>query len=351
MDYDFLKKLNKKTPNFDKFVISILSDFMFKDLMLETSVFCSKIPNEKNKEIWENHIKSINRIRHSIINYLYSGSFALEENDKTYDYSKAVIELISKNIKPTKYISPDDFFKLIEKSWKKIFKLYQDYLNQLKKKLEKDKKTIDKIIVYEAPPYKDPDSKNYFLTNRSSKYYTPILNCFNPKIKLEPINFLVDNSLGFFDISIACLPLSEGKIRKSWNTNENFKIGNKQITVVLFELSFKHFIAKIGIDNISSHPLFAIGAPVNSSAGIFEYYSENLLKVYCPEYSPFDLRFEPTEGYINKISVDLSATNSTTTYKKCKAPGETFPMYKSNVVNSGYPSDILMKNAFNMESD
>jgi len=201
-----------------------------------------------------------------------------------------------------------------------------------KEKLDKKgkKEKINKIIVYEAPPYNDPKATKYFLENARSKYFYAIKKCFAPASKLPPIHFLVNYNIGVFDISLASLPLSKEDIRKDWNTKPSFKIGDKQITVLLFEIAFEHFVEKIGIDYIAEHPLFAIGAPVNSSAGIFEYYSENLL----------------TNG---KISVDLSITNNTSTYKKRNASGETFPMYKSNIINSGYPSEILMKNAFNMD--
>jgi hypothetical protein len=418
MDYNYLIDLTSETKDYENVVRSILNDFMFKNLLDEASVFCAK-PLDVDDPGFPVHQASIQKIRHSIINYLYSGNFTLVEIEGAYNYSTETQRIIQENLtsnfdfeiqnyqyeiiqlndqlksysskkqkreiskkigsfqkklleikdEKTKYIknqeqideltlkkrteeeanlseliksntksTPDDFYKRIETSWNHVFTQYNLYLSNLKQKLEKDKSIkIEKIIVYEAPPYisnKTPEEA-YFFTSASKQYSDPIRKCFDSSDKHKDKSlddFLVEYNLGFFDISLACLPLSKGDIRKEWNTNDNFKIGNKQITVVLFEIAFEHFIEKVGIKHISEHPLFAIGAPVNCSAGIFEYYSENLL------------------GH-GSISVDLSITNNTTTYKKRKAFGVTFPLYKSNVINSGYPSDVLMKNAFNMDLD
>ena len=418
--YQDLLELDTKTKSKKAFsdpVRMVLKDFMFKNLLKDESVFCSNPPAEGDKE-FENHTTSIQQIRHSIINYLYSGKFKLEEFKGIYNYSKVTQSIIQENltsnfdfeiqscnheisqlddqlkitilkkekealnqkiqkfqdklsaiesekheynenqkkinelelkvktekeeetliqlIEKNKKSTPNDFYNRIETSWNHVFNQYSTYLKNLNIKLnEEPNLKFEKIIVFEAPPYisnKEP-KEAYFFTSASKQYSDPIRKCFDSSDKHKSLDdFLVEYNLGFFDISLACLPLSKGDIRKEWNTNDSFKIGNKQITVVLFEIAFEHFIEKVGIEHISEHPLFAIGAPVNCSAGIFEYYSENLLRH-------------------GSISVDLSITNNTTTYKKRKAPGVTFPLYKSNIINSGYPSDVLMKNAFNMDLD
>ena len=421
--YEFLKSLDNIEKESDAFltpVNRILKDFMFKNLLSDSSVFCNNPPQENDTK-FEQHKTSIQKIRHSIINYLYSGKFTLEEIVGKYNYSDEVQKIIQENLtsnfdfeiqnyqneisllddklkscssekekkkvlekkgkfqnklleiqneqiiyienqnkiisleeledkskenkallsklkEDNKKSTPDDFYNRIETSWNHVFNQYSKYLEKLCLKLNGEPNLkIEKIIVFEAPPYisnKEPEEA-YFFTSASKQYSDPIRKCFdsNEIHKDKSLDdFLVEYYLGFFDISLACLPLSKGDIRKEWNTNDSFKIGNKQITVVLFEIAFEHFIKKVGIEHISEHPLFAIGAPVNCSAGIFEYYSENLLKHVS-------------------ISVDLSITNNTTTYKKRKAPGVTFPLYKSNIINSGYPSDVLMKNAFNMDLD
>ena len=335
----------------------ILKDFMFKDLLNEPSVFCNSVPkfNEKKpSKKYQAHKSSIQKIRHSIINFLYSGKFKLK-TDKygNYIYSTEALKKIKKQkIKNSNSLTPDSFFEPIETSWNHVIENYNDYLGKLKNKMDTSLTQISKIVVYEAPPYNDKEIKNggkyYFLTNKSSNYFASIKNCFNPKSTDKPIDFLVDNEIGFFEISIACLPLSEGEIRKEWNTKPYFKIGGKPITVVLFEIGFEHFIKKIGVDKIATNPLFAIGAPVNCSAGIFEYYSQRILNVYIHDsviyFDKPDKTMKPT------ISVDLGLTNSTTTYMRRNAPGETFPLFKSNIVNSGVPSTDLMKNAFNLDT-
>lgn len=353
--YDYLIRLDEISNEKDDFstpVRMILKDFMFKNLLSDASVFCTSPPKVSDDK-FQDHEPSIQKIRHSIINYLYSGKFKLEtDKDGNYIYSTEALQKIKKQkIKNKKSLTPASFFEPIETSWNHVVENYNDYLEALKNKME-FLTQISKIVVYEAPPYNDKEIKNvekyYFLTNKSSNYFASIKNCFNPKSTDAPIDFLVNNEIGFFEISIACLPLSEGEIRKEWNTKPYFKIGGKPITVVLFEIGFEHFIKKIGVDKIATNPLFAIGAPVNCSAGIFEYYSQRILNVYIHDsviyFDKPDKTMKPT------ISVDLGLTNSATTYMRRNAPGETFPLFKSNIVNSGVPSTDLMKNAFNLET-
>jgi hypothetical protein len=350
------KPETRNSETYSNAVREVLKDFMFKDLLREPSVFCNNVPKTNKKKPsgkYQQHISSIQKIRHSIINYLYSGNFELQEDKSgNYNYSKSALQKIKKQeIKNKKLLTPDSFFEPIEKLWNHTIKNYNDYLTRLEKQMSTSSTKISKIVVYEAPPYNDKEmkilSKHYFLTNSSSNYFASIKNCFDAESTLSPVDFLVKNEIGFFEISIACLPLSEGDIRKEWNTKPYFKIGDKPITVVLFEIGFEHFITKIGISKMATNPLFAIGAPVNCSAGIFEYYGQKILNVYQDKG---EISFEkPSMAVKPSISVDLGITNSPTTYMRRKAPGETFPLFKSNIVNSGVPSADLMKNAFNME--
>jgi hypothetical protein len=193
----------------------------------------------------------------------------------------------------------------------------------------------------------------YFLTSNDKTYSSPIRECFDSKVeneKLSMIQFLAQYKIGFFDLSMACLPLSDGDIRKNWNKNPEFNIGDKQLTVILFELSLEHFIEKIEF-KIVKHPLFAIGTPVNTSAGIFEHYSQNLLKVYCDNSNSiyFDNKKSDTDQDI--LLVDLGVTNTTSTFMKRNVKGTTFPLFKSNIISSGYPNPVLMKNAFNIDEN
>ena len=419
-DYDFLSKLDGiRESDKDKYaeeVKLILKEFLYTELDIS--------------EIFKK--SELKKVRHSIINFFYSGKFTLVSDapilysQETYrelvmvkDYENEIelldneiydlknqsdsdtkIEELKKKIKDletkcsdrnTKLnhrntlieklqncgekernnISKDiaklekkisdtssDFFNKIEQSWKIIKLNYEEYLTDLNEKLKpiqiKDK--VDKIIVYEAPPYlgnRKPE-ETYFMTNKSSKYSKVIFDCFAKDDTDESLNvseLLIKNNIGFFDLSMACLPLSDGDIRKNWNTKEEFKIGGKQLPVLLFELSLEHFIDKVGFQNIAKQPLFAIGMPLNTSACIFEHFSKQILKVYkCDKTSKMKFKKNNELDEII-ISADLGITNSTTTYIRRNAQGETFPLFKSNVVNSGYPSAILMKNAFNLETD
>ena len=250
--------------------------------------------------------------------------------------------------------SPEMFFSKIKKSWEHVTETYDMYIAALNIELNKGYK-IDKIIVYEAPPYLGHKEVNetYFLTSKDPTYSGPIRECFDSekeKEKLNMIKFLANYKIGFFDLSMACLPLSDGNIRKKWNRNPEFKFGHKQLTVILFELSLEHFIQKIGF-KIVKHPLFAIGTPVNTSAGIFEHYSRNLLKVYMDKETRniyFDTKNSASD--IDTLFVDLGVTNTTSTFMKRDAKGTTFPLFKSNIISTAYPNAELMRNAFNIDN-
>ena len=260
-----------------------------------------------------------------------------------------IILKTSSTIKDT----PEVFFSKINESWNYVTEKYEAYIEELNKQIKNSK--IDKIIVFEAPPYlghKDL-KETYFLTSKDSTYSNPIRECFDSKKeceKLSMIEFLAKYKIGFFDLSMACLPLSDGNIRKNWNRNPEFKIAYKQLTVILFELSLEHFIQKIEF-KIVKHPLFAIGTPVNTSAGIFEHYSRNLLKVYRDKKTKniyFD--YKNSDNDIDTLFVDLGVTNTTSTFMKRDAKGTTFPLFKSNIISTGYPNAELMRNAFNIDN-
>jgi hypothetical protein len=272
-----------------------------------------------------------------------------KEESRKLSELKTKINKLSESIKD----SPEEFFNKIETSWKHVTKHYDNYIVKLNEQLINGDSKIDKIIVYEAPPYlgnKKVDD-TYFLTSNDKTYSSPIRECFDSKEEnkeLSMIEFLAKYKIGFFDLSMACLPLSDGDIRKNWNKKPEFNIGDKQLTVILFELSLEHFIEKINFQ-IVKHPLFAIGTPVNTSAGIFEHYSQKLLKVYCDNSNSiyFDNKKSDTDQDI--LLVDLGVTNTTSTFMKRNEKGTTFPLFKSNIISSGYPNHVLMKNAFNID--
>jgi hypothetical protein len=413
MTYDDLTKFddldeNKKTT--DEYVSEIknvLKQFMFEDLSKSDG------SNDAEKK----------KMRHSIINFLFSGKFALKFENGLYYYSEETQRFLKSNLvanfdleidilrdelsiyesnndkkkivktksqiknlqsqkedyeknlkrykelesnenktddekeeyntlnKQLEKVDPDEFYNRMLQSWKHVSEEYNDYLDLLKHKLQVSNSKLNKVIVYEAPPYisnMEPHEK-YFFTSASKKYSEPIRKCFDPNDVHKAFSlkeFLVYFEIGFFDISIVCLPLSS-EIRKKWNTEDDFKIGNKQISVILFEIGLEHFLNGIEFQ-IEEHPLFAIGMPVNTSAGIFEYYSQKLFKVY-KDPTKDDLYFDSGKKDELKISIDLGVTNTTSTFIKRNAKGTTFPLFKSNIVNSGYPNTDLMKNAFNLD--
>ena len=257
-----------------------------------------------------------------------------------------------KNLVKNNKITPKDFFDKIHLSWGYVSKLYKAYLVELKEKLENDNKFVERIIIYEAPPFVGfkKTEEAYLFTSVSSKYSKPIRDCFGCTNKAIPLsNFLSTNYLGFFDLSMACLPLNPD-LRYLWNTEKIFLIGKKQLPVVLFELSFEYFLSKIEF-RIVKNPLFAIGAPVNTSIGIFEYYSLNPFSVYKDKKNN-SIFFEFGNDRDEIVSADIAITNTPSTFKKLNKSGNVFPLFKANIVGSdNFPSAILMKNALNVDEN
>ena len=138
MTYNDLTDLDVRPSNFEVEVTAILKDFMFIDLLNEKSLFCDAPPtNSTTKKDKKIHKDSIQKIRHSIINFLYSGYFTLpKKGSNQYDYSREALIKIRANIKPSEYNKPDIFFEPIEKSWNSILESYQLYLKKLKEKLD-----------------------------------------------------------------------------------------------------------------------------------------------------------------------------------------------------------------------
>jgi len=257
-----------------------------------------------------------------------------------------------KKLEKNNKITPKDFFDKIHLSWNYVSELYCDYLDKLKKKLEKDNTFVERIIIYEAPPFvgfKKPEEA-YLFTSVSSQYSKPIRDCFGCTDKNIPLsNFLSTKYLGFFDLSMACIPLNS-ELRYLWNTDKIFLIGEKQLPVVLFELSFEYFLSKIDF-RIVKNPLFAIGTPVNTSIGLFEYYSLNPFSVYKDKKNN-SIFFEFGNDRDEIVSADIALTNKPSTFKKLNKSGNVFPLFKANIVGpDNFPSAILMKNALNVDEN
>ncbi len=275
-----------------------------------------------------------NLLRRSVINYLYTGAFSLEkkaeinhtakeclknilhyleleELNKKQDeltlYSKLSDEkknkLKEKIIKLKNDINVlkesinkktdfDEFYKKVHNNWtiinekegggEKEVGIHKKLLSKFKE----SKKKIKYLLVYEAPPF-DKD-ENYFLFSNGGSYGAPIKDCFDtPDTEKEIIDILCEKNVGFFDLIMAGIPIAEAKIsiggnakpiRYFWSTDEKWKIGDKQLPIILFELGIFNLL-KEGL-TFEDRPLIAIGTPVNTSASIFEFYSKQYLEVY-----------------------------------------------------------------------
>lgn len=360
-------------------------------------------------------------LRKSVINYLYTGEFTLEDENKINPAAEQCLknifnyleneELNKKNDeltdKKTLYSNLSDeekkkkleeeidklntyilrlkksgnddtfnkFYRKVHENWTKINEkegkgenevgIHKKLLNQFKK----SRKKIKYLLVYEAPPYDKKD--NYFLFSNGGPYGAPIKDCFDtPDTKKTIIDILCENNVGFFDLIMAGIPIAEAKIsikgnakpiRYFWSTDEKWKIGDKQLPIILFELGIFNLL-KEGL-TFEDRPLIAIGTPVNTSASIFEFYSKQYLEVYkkvdCEienkaivTESDFDniiFNTPKTEGFKEILTANLSLINTPSTFEIRGTKGETYPLFKANITGSlNFPHANLLKNAFNI---
>lgn len=214
----------------------------------------------------------------------------------------------------------------------KVIKQFPSKLDCLYKSLKEKK--VQKIIVFEAPPLKIDKNFNYvgkYIFDSkpiSNIYYSSIQEAFEINEEESLIDVLSKKEIGFFDIIPLPLPF-DSDIRKKWSTEEVFKIGDKPITVHLFEWALEKFIDKSGC-TITSETKFAIGMPTNTSVSIFDYYSIH-------------------NNNFQRIHLDsLKETNNNLTKSQySNLDGITLPLFKSNIVGSNnYPNAKLIKLAF-----
>jgi hypothetical protein len=360
-------------------------------------------------------------LRRSVINYLYSGEFKLEDENKInataegclkkiFNYLEneelnkkndeltdklTLVSKLSNRKKKTKleaeikilenYISGlkksidkipfDKFYEKVHNNWTIINKkegggekevgIHKNLLNKFKQGENK----IKYLLVYEAPPF-DKD-ENYFLLSNGGSYGAPIKDCFDTPDTDKPIiDILFENNVGFFDLIMAGIPIAEAKIsfegnakpiRYFWSTNAKWKIGDKQLPIILFELGIFNLI-KEGL-TFEDRPLIAIGTPVNTSASIFEFYSKQYLEVYKKEtwsiednaivtdcdFDNIIFNTPKTPGFKEILTVNLSLINTPSTFEIRGTKGETYPLFKANIIgSSNFPSGNLLKNAFNI---
>ena len=350
-------------------------------------------------------------IRKSVINYLYTGKFELTKDDITEDAKNCLSKIleyvdydtlnelqqklsienqelkectndkkkikIEENIKKTKSaieeikirlsqkVDFDKFYDIIHLNWEKIHKKHEELI----KKFVDNKKLVKYLIVYEAPPYNDTE-KSYFLNSNGGNYGNPIKECFSNSEKAKNIsNILFDKDAIYFDLIMAGIPIKDAEltidkltrsIRYFWSTNSAWKIGEKQLPIILLELGIFHLLNKgVVFDN---RPFIAIGAPLNTSASIFEYYSKKYLMVYFNKNyikkEAKKITHEDFQKVVFKVDstcteeyliANLSVVNTPSTYEIRGTTGETYPLFKSNFSgSSNFPNGSLLKNAFNI---
>jgi hypothetical protein len=146
---------------------------------------------------------------------------------------------------------------------------------------------------------------------------------------------MIDNKIGFIDLSLVPLPLKE--IRGEWSTSDKYKFGDKQLPVLLFEWAIQDFIDKID-NQIESKPKIAIGIPNKTSISIFDYYSNKNFK--C-KHVTIDVSEE------NKKQEKLNYIGYPEIFTALKS--RPLKLNKTNVTSgSGFPNGLLMKMALEL---
>ena len=378
MKYVDLKEFDTNRED-DRLIIQVrqlLYDFSYSDL--------SKIFRDKHE---------CQTIRKSIINYLYSGSFTLRDDEHLIkaaedklkaaifkDYKKAIDNLnkieqkstdLSKEIESIQKIKTEaeisfnfeeHFYNAYFEIWKVINLAHITFIESIE--------LVNYLLIYEAPPFSidiNNYKEKYFLTSNNGHYASAIKTCFNSRDPVQKV--LIDNNVAYFDLIMGCLPIANEKkevdLRKKWCYNDEFKIGGKALPIVLLELGICYVLKNVK-KPIIKFPKIAIGAPVKTSRSIFEYYTDNPMKVLIKNdrisyFMDFEKRNEPDicefifltdkssytlEDSTEILSLDISGPNSINGFKKYKK-GVFLPLHKANIISAANsPNGDLLKNAF-----
>ena len=337
-------------------------------------------------------------IRKSVINYLYTGCFKLDNySDITKDAKTCLKKILNYNdsdklivfiqkliaeeeklmevtitkekrekinseivkinkkikaikIKLNEKVDFDAFYEQVHKNWKNIHEKHEELI----KKFVKSRKLVKYLIVYEAPPYFYTE-ENYFLNSNGGNYGNPIKECFSNSDKKDIISeILYDKETIYFDLIMAGIPIADAEIRITgvpkpkpircfWSTDNRWEIGGKQLPIILLELGIFHLF-NMGV-KFDKRPFIAIGTPLNTSASLFEHYSKNYLKVYYGKkrkkeaikitLKDFDnLEFEANVAYKEFFTADLSLVNTPSTFEIRGTKGEIYPLFKANIIGS-----------------
>jgi len=272
-----------------------------------------------------------------------------EINKGEINENKIVLEQISEILQSQSLISA------LLNDWRYLECLVELYYSNLIKIYKALNRKIERIIVYEAPPF---GKKHFFKEGNKSNYFTAftfwkdsvLKNCIDKvwcsmvtknieindrtisKSTKENIKKAIQSGIVYIDLTMIPLPLTSD-IRKEWSTNKKYLFGNKQLPVLMLEWALEKLKLRFkegGITNpFSPTCQIAIGTPINTSASIFEYYSNTLLKI-------------DTDVYF-----DLAIVNSPEVFKKKPyLKGYTLKQFKFNVIDNISPTWRFVHNAF-----
>lgn len=255
-------------------------------------------------------------------------------------------------------------------SWCNLEELVSIYYSKIIQYHKRERLKIERIIVFEAPPFCGIKKLDHFFIN-GGNYLTSFT--FNQVFTLKIKNVKLDNlfqlnlpyynnkrkqykifknpernrklmeiknniekainsGIVYIDLSMIPLPITSN-IRREWSTNKKYLFGNQQLPVLMLEWALKKLKSRFetaGIKNPFSRTCqIAIGTPINTSSSIFEYYSDKLLKI-------------DTDVYF-----DLSTVNFPDVFKKKPyLKGYTLKQFKFNVIDNTTPTEKFVKNAF-----
>ena len=270
-----------------------------------------------------------------------------------------------------------NIFNNIVEYWKAIHHLYVCYLDKLKKSLG-DNKTINKILIYEAPPMPNSDEDkietfgkinyilaqscedcnincninincNLFTKTLKGTYSTTIKNLENEGENQNIQEILVKQGILFIDLCPLPLPMTTD-IRKSvWG--EDFVEKDKPLAVVLLELALR-FALEEGI-KISEKPIIAMGTPAATSQSIYFYFEkmifDKMIKKDKDRNPCISIEVRNNDktnnGEVKVRKIDFSTLLNIN--RKYDSKDQILPLYQSNIISgSNTPNPELLKRIF-----
>lgn len=289
-------------------------------------------------------------IWYAILNYLYTSDWG--KYDKLTEKARKAfgIAVLKEKVKNTNIKTEgsqlstkidiekeeEDLIRYLSSNWQEVFTAHGAYFNLLVRynRLKKIK-GIQKIIIFEAPPFPKNTKLNYLLTESrdpSGPYFTSIKKAFKEEKTI--IKKLILNNVLFFDLLMLPIPLSSS-IRRDWSTKDQFKVNGKQLSVVLFEMNLEHYLKAFGPNHeIISNIKIAIGTPHLTSLGLYNHFCNTRNSILG-------------NNKYDDIKTSLTICNSIEDKKKLK--NYVVPLFKSCFVNaSNNPDGELLKHALGL---